>query len=323
MEGIDPALMEAILVFFGLAMLLLGGSKLVDGAQALGHRYGLSPVFIGLTIVSLGTSAPELATTLTAAFKGAPAMALGNVVGSNLANIGLVLGVVGILHTVKACDYTVDWDYKIMLGVLALVWPLAGFPFDSEKKFISQGEGLFLVVLLVAYLVFVIRREQRSHEDEEPSEVPAGIISGRMAIIWVVVGAALLTLGSDWLIDGAAGLARRVEISERVIGLTLLALGTSLPELVSSLIAANRGESELVVGNLVGSNIFNVLAILGLTSLVVPLEVADWAVAQRDIIAMFAVGAVGLFLLIGDLKVKRLEGFVLVGSYIVALVLLY
>ena len=317
MEGMSPALVELALVLMGLGMLLLGGNKLVDGAQGLGLRYGLNPVFVGLTIVSLGTSAPELATTLTAAFKGAPAMALGNVIGSNLANIGLVLGVVGILRTVMACDDTVHWDYPIMMGVLVMMWPFAS---DGE---LSQEDGIIMVVALIAYLVFVIHRERRSHiGEEEPESIDVGM-SGPAAIAWIVVGVGVLTLGSDWLVVGAAGLARRVGISERVIGLTLLALGTSLPELVSSLIAAFRGETELLVGNLVGSNIFNLLAILGLTTLISPLPVESWEVTMQDLIAMIGVSALGLFLLMNDMKIKRLEGVALLSSYVAALAWLY
>jgi cation:H+ antiporter len=308
-------LMEIGLVLVGLGMLLQGGNKLVDGAQAIGLRYGLSPVFVGLTIVSMGTSAPELATTLTAAFKGAPAMALGNVIGSNLANIGLVLGIVGLLKAVQACKETVRSDYPMMLGALLLVWPLA------QDGSLTRGDGGILLVVLMGYLFFVIRRERRKEPEELGSEDET--MSGRQAIVWIVVGVGLLTLGSDWLVDGAAGLARRVGISERVIGLTLLALGTSLPELVSSLVAAFRGETELLVGNLVGSNIFNVLAILGLTTVIAPLSIPDWELAQNDIFAMVAVSLVGWFLLQGDARIKRWEGGVLLASYLAAITFLY
>jgi len=315
MEINVAVLMEVGLVLVGLVMLLQGGNKLVDGAQAIGLRYGLSPVFVGLTIVSMGTSAPELATTLTAAFKGAPAMALGNVIGSNLANIGLVLGIVGLLKAVQACKDTVRSDYPMMLGALLLVWPLA------QDGTLTRGDGGFMLVLLLSYLFFVIRRERRKEAEELDSEDE--VLSGRQAIVWIVVGVGLLTLGSDWLVDGAAGLARRVGVSERVIGLTLLALGTSLPELVSSLVAAFRGETELLVGNLVGSNIFNVLAILGLTTVITPLSIPDWELAQNDIFAMVAVSLVGWFLLQGDARIKRWEGGVLLASYLTAITFLY
>ncbi len=315
MEFNVTVLMEIGLVLVGLGMLLQGGNKLVDGAQAIGLRYGLSPVFVGLTIVSMGTSAPELATTLTAAFKGAPAMALGNVIGSNLANIGLVLGIVGLLKAVQACKETVRSDYPMMLGALLLVWPLA------QDGSLTRGDGGILLVVLMGYLFFVIRRERRKEPEELGSEDET--MSGRQAIVWIVVGVGLLTLGSDWLVDGAAGLARRVGISERVIGLTLLALGTSLPELVSSLVAAFRGETELLVGNLVGSNIFNVLAILGLTTVIAPLSIPDWELAQNDIFAMVAVSLVGWFLLQGDARIKRWEGGVLLASYLAAITFLY
>ncbi len=263
------------LLILGVVLLYLGGEALVDGASDLAARLGLRPLVIGLTVVAFGTSAPELAATMTATLDGSPSLGFANAVGSNTANIGLVLGSGALLTQLHTSTRFIRRELPFMILVGALLFPLA------SNGVIGRTEGVALFGLLLLYLWILLRTEERTAREDRAPELPD---LGK-AIGFVVLGAVLLVAGAKALVAGAVQIAELLEISERVIGLTMVAVGTSLPELASSIAAARRGEGEMVLGNVVGSNVFNVLCILGIVAMVRPIEV-DAAAVQPDLVVM-------------------------------------
>ncbi len=274
-------LLSIPLLILGVVLLYLGGEALVDGASALAERLGMSPLLIGLTVVAFGTSAPELAATMTATLDGAPALGFANVVGSNIANIGLILGVGALVTQLHASTRFILRELPFMILTGALLFPLA------LNGVIGRIEGAGLFALLLLYLGFVVYTEERTaapeggHPDSSLAK-PLG---------YVVLGCVLLVAGAKALVVGAVQIAELAGLSERVIGLTMVAVGTSLPELASSIAAARRGEGEMVLGNVVGSNVFNVLCILGVVSMVRPIDV-DPVAMQPDLLVMLGLSIV-------------------------------
>ena len=305
-------MMDVLLVLGGVALLYGGGELLVRYAGGLGRALGMSPLIVGLTIVSFGTSAPELASTLSATLKGAPAIAVGNVIGSNIANIGLVVGLVALLRPLPAEGKLVRIDTPVMVAV-CLVFVLV-----CVDGLLGRLEAGILVSCLALFIYSLFRRNksEATTESEESDATPIW-----QSIIGIALGLGALMGGAELLIEGATTIARTFGVSERVIGLTLVALGTSLPELASSLVAAFREEVDLLMGNIIGSNIFNVLAVAGTTGLVAPIEVS-WSASARDMAVMvgFAVALwIGLGLRGG---IRRLEGAALTLSYTLYMVML-
>jgi cation:H+ antiporter len=273
--------MEYLFLLAGIVLLLLGGDFLVRAAVELSLRLKISILVVGMTVVSFATSAPELLVSLKAAYLGFSDIAFGNVIGSNIANISLILGLTAMIFPimVKPTTYKVDW--WIMMGATALLFAFIGF--DNK---LGTLEALVLVAALVWYNVFQIRssRKQTRQQKEAPPELetPAKRLSLPLAFFFLIGGVAALKFGSDFLVDGAVVIARQWNISERVIGLTIVSVGTSLPELAASLVASFKGEQELSLGNLIGSNIFNILAVLGLTGLIVEIPVESQALLTFD-----------------------------------------
>ena len=303
---------DVLLVLGGVALLYGGGELLVRYASGLGRALGMSPLVVGLTIVSFGTSAPELASTLSATMKGAPDIAIGNVVGSNIANIGLVVGLVALLRPLSASGSLVRVDTPVMVAVcLVFVWAC----FDGV---LGRVDGGILVTCLALFIYSLFRRSKT--EEVAPIEEDE-IAPMWQSILGILAGLAGLMFGAEMLIDGATTIARNFGVSERVIGLTLVALGTSLPELASSLVAAFREEVDLLMGNIIGSNIFNVLAVAGTTGLVQPIPVV-WDVSARDMAVMVGFACAIWFGLQVRGGVKRLEGGALTLAYAVYMVML-
>ncbi|MGB0588857.1 MAG: calcium/sodium antiporter [Myxococcota bacterium] len=305
-------MMDLLLVLGGVALLYGGGELLVRYASGLGRALGMSPLIVGLTIVSFGTSAPELASTLSATLKGAPAIAVGNVVGSNIANIGLVVGLVALLRPLPAQGKLVRIDTPVMVAV-CLVFVLA-----CVDGLLGRLEAGILVTCLALFIYSLFRRNkgEAPSETEESDAVPIW-----QSIIGITLGLGALMVGAELLIEGATTIARTFGVSERVIGLTLVALGTSLPELASSLVAAFREEVDLLMGNIIGSNIFNVLAVAGTTGLVAPIEVS-WSASARDMAVMVAF-AVALWIGLGLRGgIRRIEGALLTLGYALYMVML-
>lgn len=277
------ALWHLFLVALGILLLYLGGEALVSGAVALARAWGVAPAVVGLTVVAFGTSSPELAASLAAALSGSPGIALGNVVGSNILNILLILGLAALLAPLRAQARFLRQEVPFMLLATLLL-----FPALWTGGGISRLEGLLFTALLLGYIGFLYRATggaEAEVREEFAREFGGRSKGGPRDYALLLLGLLLLALGARVLTEGAVALARGLGVPELVIGLTLVALGTSLPEVAASLVAALKGEADIALGNIVGSNIFNILGILGLTALVQPLAFPLTAIA-RDLGAM-------------------------------------
>jgi cation:H+ antiporter len=305
-------LLAAFLILAGVVLLYFGGELLVNCSIKLARSFNVSNMVIGLTVVAFGTSCPELAASLTAALRGSSDIAVGNVFGSNVANIGLILGISALLMPFKATVGFLRREVAFMLVATVLVYPL------MVGGRLTRVEGLFLFVLLLGFLFVLLRDPGAQEESMIPDEDENEDAKGRptyLLVLGVAVGIGLLVGGAQMLISGASDIARSLGVSERVIGFTLVALGTSLPELAASVVAVRKGEGDLVLGNLVGSNIFNLLCILGLTAMVVPIPVSPESM-QLDFAVMLGTSLLMAGFLMTRLKLTRFEGAVLLTSYV-------
>ncbi len=300
--------------------MLVGGAQfLVRGASGLAMAIGISPLVVGLTVVAYGTSSPELAVTLEASFTGQSDLALGNIVGSNISNILLVLGLAALFATLTVDRRLIRLEVPLMIGASLLVF-LMGL-----DGVINRYEGIILFLGALGYTTFVIRKSRREHLCDQP------ILTGTMEsdtvkkrkplrilldITMILLGLALLVLGSGWLIDGAVLIAELLGISRLVIGLTIVAVGTSLPEIATSLVASMRGQRDIAVGNIIGSNIFNILLVLGLTSALSPcgVQVSNNAI-HFDIPVMIGATLLVLPILFTHYRIDRWEGALFLGFY--------
>jgi len=306
--------LEVVFIALGTLLLYFGGNLLVDNAGALARSWGVSSLVIGLTIVSFGTSAPELAASVTAALNGSPELALGNVIGSNIANIALILSVAALIYPLATQKPFLRRELPVMIGSAALL------PLLLRDGVLGRAEGSLLLALLGVYLWTLLRRREvpqtGSDEPDKKSNFPW------LSVLGATLGLGLLVGGAQLLVSGATSLARGFGVPEFVIGLTLVAVGTSLPELAASGIAASRRESDIALGNVVGSNIFNVLFILGVTALVRPIRVS-YSVVSTELWLMVGLSLLLLPLLITGLRLGRREGGVLLTLYLGYVVYLY
>ncbi|MGE3840800.1 MAG: calcium/sodium antiporter [Vicinamibacterales bacterium] len=306
--------MTLVLFVAGLGLLILGAEWLVKGASRIASTLGLSPLVIGLTVVAYGTSAPEIAVGVKAAWAGQSDLALGNVVGSNVFNILFILGLSAIIAPLPVASQLVRFDVPIAIGLSALVWLLGA---DST---IGRLDGALLFAGAIAYTVFQVvqsRRESAEVQQEYARHSSARTSSMAVNLMFVAAGLALLVLGSRWLVAGAVVIAQALGVSELVIGLTVVAAGTSLPEVATSILAAIRGERDIAVGNVMGSCIFNILAVLGLSGIVAPagLPVSD-ALLGFDIPIMIAVAVACLPIFASGARIARWEGAVFLFYYV-------
>ncbi len=314
----------AYLQVIGGFVLLLGGAEvLLRGSVAIARRFNVSTLMIGMTIVAFGTSLPELIVSLDAAFSGSPDIAIGNIVGSNIANLFLIIGLSGIVSPLAARAQPMVRDGLTLLAISLLFAALLWYGTMGREM------GLLLLVLLFAFVVRSYWREAHGGADpaaerfaQEAAEVgeltwPLWIVS-----IAVVGGLAGLALGADFLVKGGVVVARAAGVSEAVIGLSLIALGTSLPELAASLVAALRGHSDIAVGNVVGSNLFNILCVGGSVAVAAPLRVAE-QIQKFDIWIMLAATLAFMPFLLARLRFGRLMGSVFVGAYVVYMIVLF
>lgn len=312
------------LLLAGFVTLVAGGELLVRGASGIAVAVGMSPLVVGLTVVAFATSAPELAVTFQAVQDGSPDLAVGNVVGSNIANVLLVLGIAALIGPVVVRSQLVRVDVPVLvaIGMLLLLVSLDGL--------INRSNGALLFACLVGYVISAVlmgRRETRqaapavppaSTSDSDPDPSPtAGPRRHALNAALLLVGVALLVLGADWLVEGATRIANERGVPEMVIGLTVVAIGTSLPELATTVIAALRGQRDLAVGNAVGSSIFNIGAVLGFSALLAPdgIPVAESAI-RVDIPIMIAVSVLLLPVIITGFVIRRWEGALFVGLYV-------
>lgn len=305
-------------LILGLVLLLLGGEWLVRGAVDLALRLKISTLVVGMTVVSFATSAPELLVSVDAAMNGYTDISFGNVVGSNLANIALILGITAMIFPLFVREKTYKRDYWVMMFVTLVL-----FLFVFWDHLLTFWESIVLVILLVLYNVYQIWTSRRTMANEASLEeldelAPTKVKHPARMIFFLVIGVAALKYGSGFLVDGAVELAEAWGVSERVIGVTVVAIGTSLPELAASLVASFRGEQELSLGNLIGSNIFNILAVLGITGLIIDLPVKSDQLLTFDFPYLFGTSLLlyPFIRIIGKGKISRWEGAVMFLVYV-------
>ncbi|RJP33726.1 MAG: sodium:calcium antiporter [Candidatus Omnitrophota bacterium] len=309
--------LDIVWIVVGIVFLYFGGELLVKCAVKLARIWGISPLVIGLTIVAFGTSSPELAATLAASFKGAAEVALGNVIGSNIMNLGLILSVCALISPLKTEIRFIRNEVPFMICTSFLLFPLL---WDGV---ISRFEGSLLIVGICAYLFVVILQNRPPQEEGDYArELAEKQGSAWLSMAGIVIGLLLLSLGAHGLVEGAVNIARAIGVSESVIGLTLVAFSTSLPELASCIIAAWKHEPDIILGNIIGSNIFNILAILGVASLVSPISIGLLDM-QRDFWVMMVFSILILPFLITGLRLGRREGGFLLVMYLGYVVYLY
>jgi cation:H+ antiporter len=300
-----------LLILLGIVLLYGGAEFLVRGSASIARRMGLSPLVIGLTIVALGTSMPEMVVSLQAAFAGSESIAIGNVVGSNIGNIALILGITALVSPPSVHARVLRVDLPLLVGVTVI------FAFLLRDHALSRGEGLLLMAGLASYILINLRLA-RDESSEIAAEYAEGVpdVTGSVArdTVSVLGGFGLLVAGAQALVDGAVVVAGACGLSEATIGLTVVALGTSLPELATSVVAAARNEGDIAIGNVLGSNLFNILAIAGSASVIHPLAAAD--LSRIDVVVMVLLAVVLLPLMHTGERVERGEGAVLLGSYV-------
>ena len=309
----------AIIIGFGL--LVWGAERFVNGASAIAKNFGVSPLIIGLTVVGIGTSAPEILISIIAAYNGNPALAVGNALGSNITNIALVLGITAIVMPMTVKSETLRREYPIMFGImllsLLLVW----------DQHLGQLDGIILISGLFIMLFWMIRQGKKEKIDPMEAEFEQEIpeISTQKAILWFVIGLALLIISSRGLVWGSVNIAKAAGVSDLVIGLTIVAVGTSLPELAASITSVLKKEHDIAIGNIIGSNMFNLLVVFGIPGLMSP-HIIDPSILQRDFPFMIGL-SVALFLTAYGFKgigrINRFEGSLLLGGYASYMVVLY
>lgn len=312
---------DLLLVAAGLVLLFLGGEGLVRGAVAIADRLGISKLLIGLVIVGFGTSTPELLVSVNAALDGAPEIALGNVVGSNIANVLLIVGVAAVIAPILGWERTAVREALVAtlvaLAALALV----------QGEVITRIGGFAMLVVLAGYLFssyWLERRDRGSRTFQQEAEEFEDIPLGRpwLAPVLALAGIAALVFGADILVEGAVNIARVFGVPDAVIGLSLVAVGTSLPELATAIVAAIRRHSDVVLGNVIGSNIFNILAILGVTVVIQPIEVSA-RFRVIDVPVMMATSLMLLVVLFASKRIGRLWGMAMLAAYGVYMVVLF
>ncbi|MBR9914301.1 MAG: calcium/sodium antiporter [Algicola sp.] len=303
--------MSLVWIILGLILLVVGGEFLVRSSVALSFKLNISKMVIGMTVVSFATSAPELLVSLNAALTGSPAIAINNVIGSNIANIGLVLGITALVGSIA-----VDKSFYKLNWPVMMLFSIALFYFLYNDNQLSAIEGGILFASLIAFMIVLIKSAKKEVVLEEVDENLA-VVSNFKIVLWLLIGAAALYFGSEWLVDGAKDLAETLGVSDAVIAATVIAIGTSVPELAASVIAAVKQEKALSLGNLIGSNIFNIGSVLGLTSIIKTIPVTDGAILSRDIYWMLAFAAVliPLIFIPKKFEISRYKGMLLVTAY--------
>ena len=299
---------QILLLAAGFTMLIKGADWFVDGASKIADKFGIPQIVIGLTIVAMGTSLPEAAVSITAAFKGSAEITIGNVLGSNILNILIILGITSVIIPLTVKKNTLKYEIPYVILISAILFVL-GF-FDKE---VSRVDGLILWMLFIIFMIYLFKLAKKGEDTGE--EVPQVTEDDRLwkMILSVFIGAGLIVWGSNLTVDAATVLARMFGWSERLIGLTIVALGTSLPELVTSVVAGIKGKTDIAIGNIVGSNIFNVLFVVGTTALIIPVVYAPNFFV--DSIVCIASAALLLLCVIKNRKLTRVGGIVMLLSY--------
>lgn len=301
-----------IAVVFGLALLVWSADRFIDGAAASARHFGMSPLLIGMVIVGFGTSAPEMVVSVMSALDGSPGIALGNAYGSNITNIALILGVTALMSPIRVQKQIIKTELPILLAVTALA------AYQLFDGYLSLMDGVVLLLVLLAYMVWTVKTNLKHSGHDVEGDTEINDMPLKKGLFWLIVGLIVLVLSSRLLVWGAVTIAQAMGVSDLIIGLTVVAVGTSLPELASSIAAARKGEHDIAIGNVVGSNLFNTLAVVGLASVIQPMAVAP-EILTRDVAIMSGL-TVLLFIFClgkgGAGKIGRLKGFILLGSYV-------
>jgi len=309
--------MDVFLLIVGLLMLLLSGDFLVKGSVSLAGHFKVSKLVIGVVVVSFGTSAPELVVSLDAAIKGHPDIAIGNVIGSNIANIALILGFTAIILPIRVKKKAIHFDWVVMMFVSLLFYVFC------LNNILQLFEGLIFIGILAAYIFYSIHKS-RQYNKENPDETVTPKYNLLISFVLIIIAAFGLIYGAEFLIRGATSIATKMGVDERIISVSVVALGTSLPELATSIVAAIRKELDIFIGNIIGSNIFNILAILGLSSVVKAIDINPM-VLSFDIFWMLAISLL-LFIFILPIKkgiITRWKGIVFIFIYVLYIYLVF
>lgn len=313
--------MDIVLMLLGFVLLVVGGEYLVRASVGLSFKLNISKMVIGLTVVSFATSVPELLVSLNAALQGAPSIAINNVIGSNIANIGLVLGITAICTTIEVDKsfYKFNWPALIIFSLLI-------YYFLQNDQQLSSFEGWILFIALLVFIFLLLKKFRTSKAEDSDAIIDAlSKVSYFKILIWLAIGGLALYFGADWLVNGAVVVAQKMGVSEAVISVSLVAVGTSIPELAASIIAVIKKEKAISLGNLIGSNIFNIGSVLGLTSILKTIPVVDTQILSRDVLWMlvFAIVIMPLVLISKRHKLQFKEGFLLVLLYSVFIILVF
>jgi cation:H+ antiporter len=301
-------LVAVLFVAAGLVLLWKAADILVGGAVALAQGLGVSSLVIGLTIVAMGTSAPEVATSIVAAAKGAGDIAIGNVYGSNIANLALVGGVAALICPIVISGRILRRELPVMVIVAILLWPMIG------NAYLSRFEGILLLLMFSSLIILAIHAARKEGAGEKPKETSNQMKRGR-SVLYILLGLAGLVIGAKLTVEGAVFIGRQIGLSEAVIGLTIIAVGTSLPELATCVVAAMKGHNDISIGNLVGSNIFNTLLVTGTAGVIRPFEIAE-RLAGIDYFVMVGITAVFAMMALFGKRIGRVNAAILLGGYI-------
>ena len=304
-------LINSGLIFVGLFFLYYGGELLVTGSLRLAQSFKISPFIIGATVIGFGTSTPELAVSLMASLQDSGDLALGNIIGSNITNIGLVLGLTALIVplTIEKQRFIDESPPLIITSLIIVVF--------AWNNYLGRTEGFIMICLLVIYLWRAFQTKEKTDLDLSEDHLFSEYGGSSFQTLLVILGIIMLILGANWMVEGATGIARKLGVSEWFIGVSIVALGTSLPELVSSLIAAKKGHGEMAIGNVFGSNIFNILMVIGTTSLIQPLSIGEEI--YTDLIYTTALTCLLLLLIRMENVVRKRDGIILIvcyGSYV-------
>ena len=302
--------MNLALIFLGFFLLVIGGEFIVRSSIAISFKFNISKIVIGMTVVAFATSLPELIVSLNAAINGSPSIAINNVIGSNIANIGLVLGIISILTSIRVDNtfYNKDWPVMFAFSILLIL-------FSINDSILTQIEGAVLLCLLIVFIIYFLKKSNNEDINDDIDN-KLSLASNTKIIIWLLLSTLSLYFGAEFLVDGAVNFAKQINISEAVISVSIVAIGTSIPELAASIIAIVKKEKGLSVGNLIGSNIFNIGSVLGITAIIKPVHIAQ-EIIDRDIIWMlfFAILLLVLALLPKRNNLTRFKGFIMLLSY--------
>ena len=309
--------MYVLSMLFGLGLLIWGADRMVIGAAVTADNLGVSPMLVGLTVVGFATSAPEILVSAAAALHGSPNLAVGNALGSNIANIGLVAGMAATIQPLQVRSQTLSRELPVMLAVSVI--PVLLFP----DQMLGRIDGIFLLLVFVGFLYWIVKLGIKTHghdpiESEYSEDIPSGI-SPRKAWMWIAIGLAVLCIGSEVLVSGAKNFAQALGISELVVGVTILAVGTSLPELAVSVVSIRKGHHGLALGNIIGSNAFNTLAVLGVASVIHPAKL-DLDTVRLHLPVMLAFTVAFFFMAYnydGSIRLNRFSGAALLIGFVV------